>query len=189
MRVKSYCGICRSKTSYLIQRRHIACSLTRVTSSVCQLSTRARLTARCHWTTTLLRRYQLDYNVPCSGRLRLHIVIISFCDFRLCEYFSQLLDHYTRTYLNACWKSELHIHCKTNCCSISHENASIMYRIIELLSSWQHIYSHYEREITLHRKQIKWRAESQSGLTAKKKWVCSTYRQIWIRYASGKWIT
>ena len=38
MRVKSYCGICLSKTSYLIQRRHIACSLAsvRVTTSVCQ---------------------------------------------------------------------------------------------------------------------------------------------------------
>ena len=36
--VKSYYGICLSKTSYLIQRRHIACSLAsvRVTSSMCQ---------------------------------------------------------------------------------------------------------------------------------------------------------
>ena len=35
---KEFCGICRSKTSYLIQRRLIACSLAsvRVTSSVCQ---------------------------------------------------------------------------------------------------------------------------------------------------------
>ena len=38
MRINSYCGICRNKTSYLIQRRHIACSLAsvRVISSVCQ---------------------------------------------------------------------------------------------------------------------------------------------------------
>ena len=33
------------------------------------MSTRARLTARCHCTMTLVRRYRLDYNVPCSGRL------------------------------------------------------------------------------------------------------------------------
>ena len=51
MRVKSYYGIGRSKTSYLIQRRHIACSLAsvRVTSSVCQPVQGSRLDVTVRW--------------------------------------------------------------------------------------------------------------------------------------------
>ena len=49
--VKSYCGICLSKTSYLIQRRHIACSLAsvRVKGSVCQPVKGSRLEDIVRW--------------------------------------------------------------------------------------------------------------------------------------------
>ena len=70
MRVKSYCGICRSKTSYLIQRRHYSLLVGISPSDKQRVSTREKLAARWHCMTTLLRRYQLDYNVPCSGSFR-----------------------------------------------------------------------------------------------------------------------
>ena len=65
---KEFSGICRSKTSYLIQRRHYSLLVGISPSDKQRVSTRARLAARCHCMTTLLRRYQLDYNAPCSGR-------------------------------------------------------------------------------------------------------------------------
>ena len=75
MLVKSYCGICRSKTSYLIQRRHYSLLVGISPSDKQRVSTRERLAARWHCMTTLLRRYQLDYNVPCSGSLRLILIV------------------------------------------------------------------------------------------------------------------
>ena len=50
------------------------------------MSTLARLTPRCHCMMTLLRQYQLDYNVPCSGRLSVSPSIVSSCI--ICDYSS-----------------------------------------------------------------------------------------------------
>ena len=50
------------------------------------MSTRARLTARCHCTMTLLRRYQLDYNVSCSGRfIVMALRSTSLCRTEICD--------------------------------------------------------------------------------------------------------
>ena len=64
MCVGSYCVICRSETSYLIQRILVgACPRDKW-----RVSTRARLSARYHHTMTLVRRYRLDYSILCSSR-------------------------------------------------------------------------------------------------------------------------
>ena len=66
--VGSYCGIVQSKTFYRIRVYGLFVGAS--PSDKYRVSTRSRLSVRCHRTIAHLRRYRPDYNVPCSGRSR-----------------------------------------------------------------------------------------------------------------------